>query len=694
QNLWLGTGGGLLVYHSSTLQPDSSLNNLINSIDRTEVMTIFHDRSDNIWIGSFHGLFKVKPAAPFNHITANATGRFRISANRVFGIRRAASEKAWVGYLFEKEKFTLLDFKNKESGAYFIQDHNEAHLKQLINQSAVDIFCDSLEFWLEKYRNGTDANSFIASHGYDNTLPGIIGSCLRKTYPAINSKHIETFDWNNDYFWIASPEGLIRVNRKTSETVAFHPSSSKNSINTGSITCLLAENNGDVWIGTNGGGLNHFDRATNSFDFYTTSEGLAHNSIYSLVKDHKGRLWIGTGNGLSCFFPSNKQFRNFYPSDGLINSEYNRFSACRLENGWLLMGGMEGIDYFHPDSVLKEEQKPIVQISEIKVQDKSWPVANRLNLTYDQNYLTISFAAMDFRNPAANRFAYKLQGIDKDWVQSSQNSVSYASLSPGSYHFLVKASNPSGTWSDTPASVLFTIYPPWWKSWWFVSIAASAILALLYGIYRFRIHQLKKVLAVRSKISRDLHDEVGATLSGIAMYSHLLNQQLKENQLTAAGHSLHVIQNSASEMVDRLSDIVWVVNPQHDSLGQLLRKLEEYACEIARARNMEVIVSVDKGIAPLKLPMESRRNIYLACKEAINNAVKYSEASSLELLAVTTDHVVELILRDNGKGFDPDQVRKGNGIHNMQQRMREAHAEITLESKPGNGTTWKIVYHL
>lgn len=201
---------------------------------------------------------------------------------------------------------------------------------------------------------------------------------------------------------------------------------------------------------------------------------------------------------------------------------------------------------------------------------------------------------------------------------------------------------------------------------------------------------MKKIIKVRSKISQDLHDEIGSTLSGIAMYSYLTKEQVRKQQKTEVEKSLNIIQQSASDMVNRLNDIVWVINPQQDSLQKLMQKLEDYAIEMATARNMKIQTDIQSGIADLTLPMESRRNIYLICKEAINNAVKYSEANRLNLSVHAFDHSVEFSLKDNGKGFEPNTVKKGNGLENMQKRADEIGANFILQSKPGEGSLISI----
>lgn len=222
---------------------------------------------------------------------------------------------------------------------------------------------------------------------------------------------------------------------------------------------------------------------------------------------------------------------------------------------------------------------------------------------------------------------------------------------------------------------------------------ALAFLILTFSAYIFYRYKKKKQLQSqqaltneRLRISRELHDEVGATLSGIAMYSHLTKAQIKNADTTEVEKSLNIMQESAGEMVNKLNDIVWLVNPDQDSLQKLIQRLEDYARDMAAIKNIHVKVNASENLYEHNLPMESRRNIYLFCKEAINNAVKYSNGTLLELNIKEAGNLLEFSVSDNGKGFDVVTVRRGNGLENMQKRADEIGAKLTLESNQDAGS--------
>lgn len=200
-----------------------------------------------------------------------------------------------------------------------------------------------------------------------------------------------------------------------------------------------------------------------------------------------------------------------------------------------------------------------------------------------------------------------------------------------------------------------------------------------------RVQSEKYLLNRQLQISRELHDEVGATLSGVAMYSHLTKKQLQLQDIEGVEKSLTIMQDSSAQMVNKLNDIVWLINPDRSSLPNLMQRLEEYARNMAAAKNMEVNINIATTIQHRQLTIEQRRNIYLFCKEAINNAVKYSEGSLLELSVTEDGYFLEFSVKDNGKGFDPKMVKPGNGSDNLEQRAVAIDAEYILRTAEGKG---------
>jgi signal transduction histidine kinase len=220
------------------------------------------------------------------------------------------------------------------------------------------------------------------------------------------------------------------------------------------------------------------------------------------------------------------------------------------------------------------------------------------------------------------------------------------------------------------------------------------VLVACYTFYRFnkkkKVQALQSMVNERLRISSELHDEVGATLSGISMYSHLVKEQMKSNNTTGIENSLQVMQQSSSQMVDKLNDIVWLINPEKDSLQQLISRLDDYAIKMAAVKDIKVNIKTPEKVADIALPAGTRRNIYLFCKEAINNAVKHSHATVLDFSVIEFNNLLQIVVADNGVGFDALQPAQNNGLANMRKRAAAIGGNMQLTTDTGSGTTIQL----
>ena len=250
------------------------------------------------------------------------------------------------------------------------------------------------------------------------------------------------------------------------------------------------------------------------------------------------------------------------------------------------------------------------------------------------------------------------------------------------------------------------------KSNWIIVLTSSLALLGLIGFLIWKYYRQKQLAALkekemqqmqismkareeeRNRIARELHDDLGATLSGIGMYTHLIKSKVNKEPPSVIESMVNTIEQSASEMVSKLSDIVWVVNPGQDSIGKLIQRVEEFALDMAKARSMELTLNTEIADKNLKLDMRARKNIYLICKEAINNSVKYSQASKLDFSAVSIDHLVEVSIIDNGIGYDMTNIKRGNGLNNIESRAKEIGAEFYVGAEPGKGSRVELRYKI
>ncbi|MEQ1552912.1 MAG: two-component regulator propeller domain-containing protein [Ferruginibacter sp.] len=510
--------------------------------------------------------------------------------------------------------------------------------------------------------------------------------------------------------WLATINGLYSFNESSNEWRHWKNIPSNNgSLSADGILTICPDPtlpNKYLWIGTEGAGFNRFEKSTGNCIRYDEKDGLPNNVAYCILSDSLNNIWISTNKGLSCFNPAQKTFKNFTDEDGLPGNEFNRHSAMYLQNGELLFGGVDGFVIFNPKEVLQKQSAAPLAFTSISVLNKpiNWktdssnlkaPIgyAKTLTLKPGQDIFSISFATLEYRSNAKKMYKYKLEGFDKDWTNpSSKNEVTYTNLSPGSYTFYVMGANSDGIWNEKPISFKIIVLPYWYQTILF-KMAVLLLLALaLYAFYRYRLSQVLKLEKLRNRIARDLHDEIGSTLSSISIYAASAKKVVAGNQ--KADGILSKINAGTSEMMEAMSDIVWAVNTGSGRFDDLANRLRSFAVQVTEAKNIELWFTDNKDIPDIALNMEQRKNIYLICKEAISNAVKYSNCTLLAVQINKKQNWLLIHIQDNGKGFaanNPEAAISensfgGNGIKNMKSRADEIGTYFEIISTAGKGT--------
>ncbi|MBL7941661.1 MAG: hypothetical protein JNM00_02790, partial [Flavobacteriales bacterium] len=288
---------------------------------------------------------------------------------------------------------------------------------------------------------------------------------LRKIVPNTKgSFYCRSFVEDNDgMIWIGTNMGLFRYSAFNNTTIRIDPEMTENKEEwNADILMLSADSDGNIWIATNGSGLFRLDVDRNEVIKFSTFHGLPDNVIYSIAEDKKGNVWMGTNGGLCCFDPETVTARNFTPKDGIQNYEYNRHSVCRLQDGQLAFGGIAGFNVFHPDSMVANASPPGMLFTDFKVFNTTYPYEHdSIFLNYDQNSISFEFTALSFFRCEYNQYAYRLSGVDRDWVYAgNRRYVSYSNLRPGKYTFQVKACNSDQVWNEVGLTGVIVIEGP------------------------------------------------------------------------------------------------------------------------------------------------------------------------------------------------------------------------------------------
>jgi len=306
-------------------------------------------------------------------------------------------------------------------------------------------------------------------------------------------------------------------------------------------------------------------------------------------------------------------------------------------------------------------------------------------LKYPQNF-ALDFVSLSYTSPEQNRYAYKMDGYDKDWIDAGNaTSASYMNLEPGEYTFQVKASNNDGVWNNVPATIQVIITPPWWQTWWFYTLCAFITCSVIYMMYRIRIQQVLKLYKLRSSIAKDLHDDVGSALSSIALLSNI-SEKARTKASLKPEEIFTRIGDTSKRMIDLMDDIVWSVNPDNDRFSNMLIRMREYAVEMLEPKDITLNFHTADDIDELRIPMQMRKDYFLIFKEAINNLAKYATCDVACISIKKENKNIVTIIKDNGKGFDASIIHSGNGLKNMQQRAAAIKAKLNIVTQQGKGT--------
>jgi len=312
-----------------------------------------------------------------------------------------------------------------------------------------------------------------------------------------------------------------------------------------------------------------------------------------------------------------------------------------------------------------------------------------LILAPGERQVAIEFFALTFAAGERLRYQYRLEGSGADWSPpTSLRTVDYASLSPGAYRFLVRAVTLSGATSASPASVGFRILPPVWQRSWFVAAASALIIGLVALLYRYRVAQLVAIERVRTRIAADLHDDIGASLSQVAILSELARGESDTRQEVA--NILERIATTSRELVESIGDIVWGINPTRDRVGDLLQRMRHFASDTFTGRNIDFTFRAPDAGRDLALAADVRRDLLLVFKEAVNNIARHARCRRAEIdIRIDRDWLV-LQVADDGEGLSPSNDRDdGHGLLSMQERATRMNGSLNVETSPGRGT--KIV---
>ncbi|WP_430934959.1 ligand-binding sensor domain-containing protein [Saccharicrinis sp. 156] len=654
-----------------------------NSLSNNKVTVFCEDHKGDIWIGTetgglnyfcpSDGTFRV-----FKHVPGNRAG---LSSNNISSIIEDKNQDLWIGTRggglnrFDTHKKL---FRHYNESPLVRQSEGLDNINGLAYDSVGIIWIATYSKGLIKFDLNSGNFTNYRSNPVDSTT--LSGDYLLRIY-------------NQDqYLWLGSwGGGLSRMDKKSGSFQRYM--SNANAANGLSDNIVQAINKAVIdgkeklCVGTSDG-LSVLDfHGGTAFSNYSIKDGLPSNVIYGILDDEKGNLWLSTNNGICKFNPDTREIKTFNIHNGLQGKEYVGGAYLKLRNGMFLFGGNNGFNLFYPDSIAESRYEPPVEITSFNVFNVPYfeghivPDSSVIKLSHHQNFFSFKFSALDFTNPANNRYQYILEGVDENWVAIQERRfVGYTNLDPGEYTFKVRGTNCDGIWSSEQASMEIIITPAIWQTIWFKLFLVVIVLAVLWRIYRYKQNRLAEMERLRISIASDLHDEVGASLTRISIHSEQIQNTDRKKEIIDASRKIGSI---SRDVIATMSDIVWSIDTRNDTIGDLLERMYDLAYTTFSIKDIAVSFSENGLDKDKKIKIDSRQNVYYIFKEAINNIVKYAQASEVKVSMENEVYGFNMQIKDNGIGFDISKVKKGNGLRNMKMRAERIGGELIIESDGG-----------
>ncbi len=698
--IWIGTnGGGVNMFNPQKKSFRHYQRNVHSgSISYDKIRSIFEDSQKNLWVGTEGGGVNLLQAGKenytdFQHIT---------ELKNIFAIAETnwdGKKTIWLG----SEKEGLYQIRQRES-CWVLEP--ELSTKVASDASVFSLLEDrSGALWVGTYNSGLyrflpdgAVKNFRHNPANSSSLSdNIVRSILQD---------------RSGNLWIGTGNGLNKLsadelNQDQPSFVSFkNIPGDISSLSFNYVLALHESQQGELWVGTFGGGLNRLNVSpdgTATFSVFKEKDGLPNNVIKSILEDESGNLWVATNKGLCRFDPVQLDFKNYDVSDGLQSNEFSELAAYKRQNGEFLFGGVKGFNVFYPNCISDNLHFPQVAITDFQVFNQSVPVnvefngrivlpkvislAEKVNLNYWENDFSLEFSALHFASPSKNQYAYMLEGYDEDWVYTNADKrfATYTNLKHGNYNFHIKAANNDGIWNEEPISLAISIAPPFWLSWWAYMLYGAAFLAAIWFIRKYtligiwekhqlelehlqkekteELHQMK--LRFFTNISHEFRTPLTLILGPL---EHLIQFGSKMEGEDRKGHYLLMQKNARYllRLVNQLMDFRKIdqgkmkLKLQQEKVGGYMQEILEPFQFVAKKKSVHFEIINDEPELTAWIDKDKLEKILY---NLVSNAFKFTPESGKVTASIAYQKPserweqggVSLIIRDSGSGISSQQ---------------------------------------
>lgn len=665
-NLWIGTeSGGINLLKDTKFTTYTVKNGLSNDL----IKSIHEDDQGNIWIGTDGGGLNLLKNGKLSVYST----REGLSSNVVQALFSDNAGNLWVGTPGGLNRFNQGKFTTYTSA------------DGLANNDVRSIYLDHRgSLWI-----GTRGGLTRMSNGVFKTFTEVDG--------LPNDLITTLYEDTKGNLWIGTFGGLARLTNE--EFTIF---TIRDGLSSDAVISLHEDSDGTLWIGTNGGGLNRLKDGR--FTTYITSNGLLDDVVYRILEDGRNHLWLSCRKGI--FHISKKELDEFAAgsvasiapvaygtADGMMTRECSGGgdpAGWRGNDGKLWFPTLKGVAMIDPERIKTNSQAPPVVIEQIRIDDKSFAPSERLELPAGTTRFDLYYTAPSFVAPEKVRFKYKLEGFDTDWIDSGTRRIAYyTNLRPGTYTFRVIASNNDGVWNETGSAFTLYLKPYFYQTYWFYALCLLVLVMLAWLLYRLRVRgmqaQFNAVLAERTRIAREIHDNLAQEMAAISVQLELVARTMPSG--TAMTH-LDRVRQQVRHGIAEARRYVWALRSPTLENNDLPTALAETARRLTYETTIQAQVEVNGTFRPLAQSVED--NLLRIGQEAINNAVKHAQAQRILVNLVFDARRVQLIVRDDGRGFDNQAAGNGRaghfGLIGMQERAEQIGGTLSIQSTDGSGT--------
>ena len=667
-NVWIGTeSGGINLLKDTKFTTYTVRNGLSNDL----VKSIYEDHQGNTWIGTDGGGLNLLRNGKLNVYTT----RDGLSSNVVLSLFSDNTGNLWVGTPDGLNRFN--------QGKFTIYTSAEG----LANNDVRSVYVDrSGSLWigtrggLTRMKNGV-FKTFTEVDGLPNDL--------------ITTLHEDT----RGNLWIGTFGGLGKLTNEE-----FSTFTTRDGLSSDTVISLHEDSDGTLWIGTNGGGLNRMKDG--KFTTFTTNNGLLDDVVYRILEDGQNNLWLSCRKGI--FHISKKELDEFAKgmiasiapvaygtADGMMTRECSgggHPAGWRGSDGKLWFPTIKGVAIIDPERIKTNSHAPPVVIEQIRIDDKSFAPSERLELPAGTTRFDLYYTAPSFLAPEKVRFKYKLEGFDEDWIDSGTRRIAYyTNLRPGAYTFRVIASNNDGVWNETGAAFAFYLQPYFYQTYWFYTLCLLALAMLAWLVFRLRVRgmqaQFGAVLTERTRIAREIHDNLAQEMAAISVQLEVVARRMPP-EADAAMTYLDRARRQVRHGIAEARRYVWELRSPTLENNDLPTALAETARRLTHDTAIQAQVEVNGTFRPLAHTVED--NLLRIGQEAINNAVKHAQAQRILVNLIFDSRRVQLIVRDDGRGFDNQVAGNGRaghfGLIGMRERAEQIGGTLSIQSSNGTGT--------